>query len=414
MYNYIRAYVRYGNQWVFKDITGETLAYITANYSSFRIVLTWDVVTTEFEIHREDVKDIISTVDGTTTLTTWLASYTSNILPSRDEVSRLDSCKSVSFRDMHEYGFTETKRGNGNYAPDHVLAPGTDTDIMVSNNNEVLGEKSISNLGKNAIICCNGRMLKTFSANGYLYGKDAAFEAGKLGQELFSIIDFTDVGGCVKVDMNDTNVVELPRTQDMINNFTSSVVVDVGVSMRNRTPLASIDGYLFFNKVDITAISDTKVRINIRHDVVLTRASKRVHDELTWAKPANTQLSGLRADTFDVMELVKAATSFIILVETAELNVNVEPAGISGVNGFYVHYRSPKGMLISENGVLLPYYVNDFDKDMVSIAVGDVTKRRRLTAEFTNWSDSTIVTQAVYNDIVKQTVGANIVDMYTF
>lgn len=412
MYAIVRTYVRLDNIWQFKDISDETISEVRANYSNFRIVVTWDSGSVESEIHFKDIEDLLSTVTGTLTVEEWLATYTSADVPARTEIQRLSTARCVSFTDLHNYAFDFIGRGNNTYAPDAKLPIGEDVDLMLGNSYPDSDQGSVYNIAKNGILCSNGRMLRTVGHDGFVYGVNAHYEAGDFKQENYSILDFTEVGGIIKKDFTEDMLTVLPRTVNDISLSRTRVIIDTGEDLTNLTPLASLDGYLSYKNHEIKIFNKTSIKISISHKTVITRASRRLHEALTWIGAANVRDEGLRAETFDALEFFKANTSFLILIQNPEVSIIEEPVEYSGINGFYVHYRYPKGILMSEKGRMLPYFVNDYDKDVVSLAVGDVTKRITLTSETVPWADDNVYAQATYNDPIKKPQAAKIVDIF--
>lgn len=413
MYNFVRSYIKKDYQWALVDVSAMTLRDVIDSYDTVRLVVTWDTDVIPFIVETKDNASILSVVDKTLTVTDWLLSYTEKDLVAKENVKELRDVKGVRFTDLYEYPVS-IDRANHQYADGLEIPTGSDVDLVIRNQLKLEDELGIYNLGKNSVLCVNGRLLETISAHGNVYGVGAVTEADTEDKYLLSIMDFTDVGGCDRVAIGEDNLTVKLRTMNNEQTYTTKVVVDVGMSMRGKTPVCALDGMFNYKNSVIRAISDTKVEITVRHDVAIKNASRRVHDKLPWIDPVTAREQGIDSLTFDVVKYLSANTSFIILINTDELCINEEAVGPTFIPGFYTHYRAPRGLLMAEDGRLMPYYVNDFNQDTVSLAVGDVTKRKKLTAEFNRFINENVYTQAVVTEHKEEVVEATMIDLYVF
>lgn len=413
MYNFVRSYVKKDYQWSLVDVSAITLRDLLDTYTTVRIIATWDASVIPFIIETKDNVSILSVADKDLTVTDWLATYTEADLNAKPDVKQLRDVKALRFADLHEYQ-VDIDRGNHEYADGLEIPVGSDVDLVIRNQLKQEDEQSTYNLGKNSVLCVNGRLLETIHAHGNVYGVGAVTEADTEGKYLLSILDFTDVGGCERVSITEDNMVSRLRTMNDEQTYTTKVVVDVGTSMRGKTPVCSLDGMFHYSKQVIRPISDTKVEITVRHDVAIKNASRRVHDVLPWINPVTAREQGIDSLTFDANKFLLAKTSFIILINTDELCIHEEAVGPTFIPGFYTHYRAPRGILKGEDGRLMPYYINDFNQDTVSIAVGDVTTRSKMTAEFNKFLNEPVYTQAVNTELTREVKEASMVDLYVF
>lgn len=412
MYNFIRSYTKDNSVWTLNDIKDETVDFILDNFESVRIVATWDTDTNEFEIHMNDLRMELFLTDTTQKVVDWLGSFTENTLKTRPKVTRLSEVRTVKFKDLHTYNLSY-KPGNHLYGPGIVVPKNTDNDLECFSDLPEYDERSMRNLAKNAVITVNGHCVKTIYEHGKLWGVGASKHLNKDVSNIFSIIDFTDIGGCEKAYPTEDTVRIALRTMDEERAYITRAVIDTKVSMQKRTPVLVMDGHLYIGEEWIKPISDTEVVINVRHDVVLQRANNSKLEDLGFVDPANARNNGIDALTLDVQKLLLETDTFVLLLNTDELCVQRERLGATKIEGFYTHYRAPVGLCFFENGKLAPYNYTDYNAWTVCLGVGN-NVRRNMLSDTISWSDVKTMWDVERENPVDHFMEAEIVDLYVF
>lgn len=412
MYNFIRSYTKTNSIWTLNDVHDQTVQHIIDNYEAVRLVCTWGAETVEFEIHLRDNRNNLFLVDLSQTVETWLNGYTANSLISRPEVKRLGQVRTVKFQDLHHYNLSYGP-GNHMYGPGIIPPKNTNNDLMCTSDLPSYDERSMSNLGKNAVIAVNGHICKTIEEHDKLWAVDAGSHLNQGSSNVFSVIDFTDIGGCEKAYCADENTTVALRTMSDERLYISRVLVNTGVSLQKRTPILVIDGNLYMGDDWLKVVSETEVMIDVHHDVVLRRANDRTKEILGFVDPTNARDNGINALTLDVKKLMLDTDTFLLLLNTDELCVQKEQLGPTKIEGFYTHYRAPVGLCFFENGKLAPYHFNDYNAWTVCMAVG-ANIRRNMMDDTINWTDVQAMWDVERENREDTFMDAEVVDLYVF
>lgn len=412
MYNFIRSYTKKNKEWTLHDVSNETLDFIDGVYESVRIVATQDADVTEFEIHMNDLRMELFLVDKTQTVLEWLASYSEPVLPTRMSVKRLKDVRNVKFTDISGYNLT-IKAGNHLYAEGITSPKNSDHDLECYSELPEYDARSMRNLGDNSVIAVNGHICKTTFSNGRLWALDASTYVKADTAPVFSVIDFTDIGGCEKVYLNNDNTKIALRSLDEERRYLTRAVVDTGISMQGKTPVIVIDGHLYIGNDTIKPISDTEVVIDVSHPTVLSKANDHTIERLGFVDSPNARENGLNLLTMDVSKLLTETDSFVILINTSELCVQREKLEVTNIEGFYTHYRAPTGLCMFENGRLAPYQINDYNAWTVCVATGS-NIRRNMLWDTVKWEDLKVMWDVEAENGVDHKMEAEIIDLYVF
>lgn len=412
MYIYITSYVRENYNWKEKLINNELLDNVLNAYQNVRLVCKFADNPIEFEVHFNDIKSILSVSNKELTISNWLLSFTSDILKKRDRLSLLTEAKNVKLADLHDYNFLVT-RGSHAVQLGGTIPVGNDVDIKLDNSLPAHDERSAVNLGNNAVVVCNGRLLKTVYVNDSLFGVNAATECMIDQGSVFSLLDFTDVGGCIKLPIVKDMVRIAPKKSNEGEDFKVTVVIDTGISLSGKTPTISLDGYYKTGKPHIKVISDTKVQVTIDKRYAAEMALRRNNTRLSWIQPSTINGAGLKLNTFDTINYLTKDNSFLIILNTDELNVNIESLSPTAIDNCYRHYRVPTGIVQDEQGRLLSYTVDGFNQDVVALSVNGDNERKRFVTDYSK-SEGLILTKAVEATSLKESKQAFVKDMYIF
>lgn len=412
MYIYLTSYVRENYNWKEKIINDELLGNVLNTYQNVRLVCKLIKDPLEFEIHFSDIRSILSVADKELTINNWLSSFEKDVLQKRDKLSILKEARNVKFSDLHQYEFKVT-RGSHTVQLGGNIPIGNDVDIKLDNDLPDHDEKSVSNLGANAVIACNGRLLKTVYVNGSLFGVNAVTECAIDRGSVMSILDFTDIGGCTKLPISENMVKVIPKKGNEGEDFKERVVIDTGISLQGKTPTISLDGYYKVGKPHIKVISDTKVQVTVDKRHAAEMALRRNNTTLSWIQPSTVNKEGLKLNTFDTVDYLTQDNSFLIILETDELNINVESLSPTAIDNCYRHYRVPTGIVQDEQGRLLAYTVDGFNQDIVALSVNGDNERKRFVTDYSEGNGLTLL-RAVQVSSVKERKQAFVKDMYVF
>lgn len=412
MYIYITSYVRENYNWKEKLISDELLGNVLNTYQSVRLVCRLPDSNIEFEVHFNDIKPVLSVSDKTLTVGNWLSNFEFDVLQKRDRLSLLTEAKNVKLTDLHKYELL-VSRGSHKAQPGGEIPIGTDVDIKLDNDLPAHNEMSVSNLGSNAVVVCNGRLLKTVYVNGSLFGVNAATECSIDKGTVMSMLDFTDVGGCTKLSITEDMIKIVPKKSSEAEDYKDTVVIDTGISLLGKTPTISLDGYYKVGKPHIKVISETKVQVTIDKRYAAEMALRRGNTQLPWIQPSTVNRTSLKLSTFDTVAYLTQDNSFLIVLNTDELNVNVEALSPTAIDSCYRHYRVPTGIIQDEQGRLLSYTVDGFNQDVVALSVNGDNERKRFVTDYSE-SDGLTLARAIEVSSVKERKQAFVKDMYIF
>lgn len=374
MYTYIKAYVKLDNHWREKDVSAETLLFVTNSYQNTRLVCTIVGETAERCIDFRGNRYALSMADNTQTITAWLSALDPATVSHDNTAVSFNQIQCVKHFDLFDLPVTVSK-GNINYGVDVPIPVGMDKDLQIVSKANDKTELSTANLAKNCLFALNGRICITSFDTGRAFIVDARDKVAATGGNVLSVIDFTDVGGLTQVNITADMVDAYVRNDKDISMKRQRVLINLPKAYLGTTPILVLDGHLHILDGSYRRKDGNKLFIDINLEHLMKRASQYKQTNHTYVNSANVREKGVDGKTFDVKKFLDQTDSFIAFVHTEELCLFKEPLQQTGLYGGYEHYRAPKGIVVSERMEYMPHRYEEVSAEHLSITVGDNVRR---------------------------------------
>lgn len=329
------------------DVGNMSMSDIYTKYQRVYLTLTHTVVGGKYTLNMDKLPAEVKI--QAYTLLQYLQAVGANSLPVEANVVNL-AYKTVRSYNLWHAHFN-FKAMNRAYHPDMVISWSQQTDLYMTK-----PEAHPVNLIKYGLFTVNGfvHMANTL-ADGVMIHSGA--ESARRGEDTqVGLLDFQHVG----------EIECIPITKDMLfkrnpqGSYRENVYIRVPKPMYGKTPLLVIGGFLHALDDLYSATSDVTIKFDFYKYSWLKRynlAKKDLNlESLNVAVEANgaTSYESLMSDEV-IAEWFTLSQSFIVLVNTPELNVSTMEVEYSGLPGAYYTYSVPKYPLILGDGKIAEY-----------------------------------------------------------
>lgn len=369
MYNFIRSFTKNNRAWVDNDLSAMTLADIIANYDDVRIIADFQGGK-EIQIRVSSNKNTFMGHTQTDTLSQFLNSFTSDDLATMSPFGSLANAKCVDTIDLFQLPL-ESWRGNSSYGEGQTVPLGDQTDIAIRSTYDSTSVYSTENLQKNNIIAVNNTIVDTVMVDDVMFIKDGWRRTQLDNANIFTAIDFTDVGGIDKYSLSDITLTALTRNANDLANGITRVKATLPESMAGKTPILVIDGifHLFDETYKEHSVYD--IVINVHHIQATLQQVLRDRDPVGYINAGNVNEDGFDVDTFDPLAYLRDTVSMVVVIDNDDISILREMVGKTLIPNEYNHYRAPRGITVFEDKTYAPYMIRGWNEHEVELTVFD-------------------------------------------
>lgn len=378
MYSFIRSYVVDNfNQWILKDISGESLKTIRG-YSDLKIVLA---VTANSDVElattKQEVVQYISKANETITVSAWLNSFTEENLQTVDTPLQLSLAESVKMYPCWRIGAWTT----------NARVRGDDLRIQSkSPREEVDSEEYIRD---NCVLVVNNLITRIQPYADAIYSYHAAPYLGASDNHSLSFIDFYGVGG-LKTEAfteDSVTVAELSEWEEANNEL--KVVFTSTERYTGGTPFMVLGGKIFIMDGRVKQLSPDRFTVLFREDQIIEQILriKGDNEALDYIYNAEITKTGVRKDTLNIKKFFADHTCFFGYIGKGNLKTIAEPIPRSSMPMYYTHYRIPAGMMFFEDGTIAQSLLIDYNQHRACISV-PFAKRYTFLQDTVTWNET--------------------------
>ena len=274
----------------------------------------------------------------------------SDVFPAKLSRHRgLDNVKRVTYHNLWLFGLAANRdfyTQTGVY-PNEAYLP----DIKITKPSRYLNQ--LTDLLDGVLFLVNGLVVKPFYANNSIYLLGASYLIDRYENQQLSVIDFSAVGGFTTSDIIANNLSPFKHT-----DHSSTVYLHVESSMRGKTPLLVINGHLHILDDWYRVINDHTIAITLNNNKIITELVNVPFNDITYVNETRNLGNGFGASNIDALKYLTQGNSSLVLLNTAELNINVENVSPTRFKDVYNAMYPPKGILFQEDGGIGDYIVS--------------------------------------------------------
>ena len=348
MYTVSNVLVRKNRRWKNINFNSILISTLILNYTQIYIILIDTATNIENQYSLLDFPQIRLVIN--TNLTDYFLNYNGAMPQPVVPIKSINNKKSVLYKNIWEFGL-QIDRG--------IV---TNTVLISSKNNQPdliiskpkLYPNELTTLFDKILYLVSGEVIFPSVFNDTVYLKNGGDVLDKNSNKQISIIDFSLLGGFIKVDL----------TPDILSIFSldvksAKISVTLPDSVVGYTPLLVRHGKLH--------ILDNTYFLTDNHSLIISLDYIRIANELlnvnieniNWITPANSEKSAVYVDTIDPIKYLTDGNSALLFLKTNELSIDKYNLARTGFAGDYFTTVIPTGVLLLEDGTIGDYNLTE-------------------------------------------------------
>lgn len=341
------------------NISGMLIGDILNRYQDGYIILTNTALTKPVYLSLNQLRSTELPLHSNLSFNSWLTSIGNATLVA-DTVKPVYKTGIVKSRDSMLAGFS-VDLCEANKLPGTNGAVGNKVNLFIKHpwgNNEILR--------KQCLVTVNGFLHRSSAFDTGIQVHGGGWSMLHAGNNNVGVISFEEIG----------DIIQVPLVSTMLHKpspgipYYKQVVVDLDVSLSNKSIILSLGGYVFVAPPFVQVISPENGLIEIDMsvlDIPLKVAASRKHidlsalglggemrDERTFGKMRPSEIN---SDPV-VHQWLTLPQSFIVVVDTPMLTVEYESLQRTGVYGVFEYHKNPFLPLVDIYGRMQEYWVN--------------------------------------------------------
>ena len=356
MQTLLSCHVKEKNEWITIDASTNTLRKLMEKYTRVRL----------FVIDDNRVKNTLCFPENANALTDgdldaivgfWLSRPTTDITPYINNTYRtLDEVAMLKVRSLWDFPVDVTL-GNRDYAVGEFIPSIDVTDLIVTDKG---GSGVVADRLQRCVIAIDGKVYQTTTVNGRLcaLGAATAFSKENPGVETVEVYDFSALGDLTWIPMTSFNTTLVRETINVDTNM--DLTGKHAIVVINNTPVLTGIGTKTLGR-------NVYQRLN-RRDIAVDVIKQQILQEVG-ASSANIANTGPFIRSINLLKYVTRGNCALLVIDNDDVCVRSKPVEETGIYNNYNYPYPPQGVLVGDDGNIMPYRLDGYNDSAASITV---------------------------------------------
>lgn len=375
MYLFKSSFLKVDNVYKNVDLTDTLMSVLLDNFSDGYITLTHTILSGTFYITLENLRNTEFEMLTNLSFHGWLSLNHDKELPTTSEIPKYTR-NIIKYSDSVQAGF-EINQVPEYMSIDANTSKADKTDLALDKN---IADKEV--LYKRMLVSVNGFIHRTYKYNNkvMVYGGGETFN--NTGINTVGLLSFYDSCDLMQLPIDDVMIARTNITTPLYQE----VLLNVGMSLFNKSIILSLGGYLVFvgkamevinHETGIIKLKIEKldiIKLILNSVGVINLDSLGVFNVTNKIDYNKVKVEDVLSD-IAIQNYLLLKQSFIIIADCDHIEIDFSDVGITGLPGVYETKDEPSLPMLDSRGVISEYWKTRCEDTWSIRLTSDITKR---------------------------------------